>query len=207
MAFGELARDVLDAQAFGREKDDEVIHQVGSLIDEMLVGAVRSLNDRLHSFLAHFLRHLVHALAEEACRVTAFRHLLVALVDKVLKLREEENRVQLILLRPTSIGAEVAHGAIGMNLDEERVVIAVFLDADEMEVIARRLTLGPQTFSRPAPEGDELRLYRLLIGFLVHEAQHQHLRGHCILYDGRHKSAHLLKIYIHSLIFIPLSLR
>ena len=43
----------------------------------------------------------------------------------------------------------------------------------------------------------------LLVGFFVHEAQHEYILGDGILYDGRHKPTHLLKIYLHILTFIP----
>ncbi len=67
------------------EQYDEVVKQVGTLVDELVVGAVCSFYNRLNGFFSNLLRHLVHAFLEEAGGVAALRHLLVALVDEVLQ--------------------------------------------------------------------------------------------------------------------------
>ena len=65
------------------------------------------------------------------------------------------------------------------------------------------LSLRPQRITGTAPEGDVLGGKGFLVCFLVHEAQHQYVLRRHILYDGRHQAAHLFKIYLHILTFIP----
>ena len=69
----------------------------------------------------------------------------MALVDEVLQLREEEDWVQGVLFCPAGVGALVAGRTIWMNLYQEGVVVAVNLDADQVEEVARCLALGPKT--------------------------------------------------------------
>ena len=82
----ELLYYILDSQALAGEQYDEVVEQVGTLVDELFVGAVGSFDNRLNGFFSNLLCHLVHALLEEAGGVAALRHFLVALVDEVLQL-------------------------------------------------------------------------------------------------------------------------
>ena len=132
----ELFYYILDSQALAGEQYDEVVEQVGTLVDELVIGAVGSFDNRLNSFFSNLLRHLVHAFLEEAGGVATLRHLLVALVDEVLQLCEEEDWVQRILLSPAGIGAFVAGRTIWMNLYQEGIVVAVYLNADQIEEVS-----------------------------------------------------------------------
>ena len=132
----ELLYYILDSQALAGEQHDEVIEQVGTLVDELFVGSVCSFDNRLNGFFSNLLRHLVDAFLEETGGVAALRHLLVALVDEVLQLREEEDRVQRILLSPAGIGAFVAGRTIWMNLYQEGIVVAVYLNAYQIEKVS-----------------------------------------------------------------------
>ena len=82
----ELLYYILDSQALAGEQYDEVVEQVGALVDELIVGAVGGFDNRLNGFFSNLLRHLVHAFLEETGSVAALRHFLVALVDEVLQL-------------------------------------------------------------------------------------------------------------------------
>ena len=121
----------------------------------------------------------------------------MALVDEVLQLREEEDWVQGVLFCPAGVGALVTGRTIWMNLYQEGVVVAVNLDAYQVEKVARCLALGPKTVAGTAPEGNLLGFDGLIVCFPVHEAQHQDVLGYGILDDGWNKSAHFFKIYFH----------
>ena len=136
MSHLELFYYILDSQALAGEQYDEVVEQVGTLVDELVIGAVGGFDNRLNSFFSNLLRHLVHALLEETGGVAALRHLLVALVDEVLQLREEEDWVQRIFLSPAGIGAFVAGRTIWMNLYQEGIVVAVYLNAYQIEEVS-----------------------------------------------------------------------
>ena len=113
-----------------------MVEQVGTLVDEFVVGSVCSFYNRLNGFFSNLLRHLVHALLEETGGVAALRHFLVALVDEVLQLREEEDWVQRILLSPAGIGTFVTGRTIWMNLYQEGIVVAVYLNAYQIEEVS-----------------------------------------------------------------------
>ena len=83
-------------------------------------------------------------------------------------------------------GAEVAGRTVGDNFYKQRVVIAVYLQTDQIEEVPTGLSLRPQRLTRTAPEGDVTGVERLLVCFLVHEAQHQHILRLRVLNDGRH---------------------
>ena len=63
-----------------------MVEEVGSLVNEALVGAVGGFDDQFEGFLAHLLCHAVETVAEEAGGVTPLRHLFVAFLDEVLEL-------------------------------------------------------------------------------------------------------------------------
>lgn len=82
---------------------------------------------------------------------------------------------------PTSVGAQVTGGALWMHLDKERVVVAIQPDVNQVQVVARRFTLGPQAVARAAPKSNLLCIYCLLISLFVHEPKHQHVFRYGVL--------------------------
>ena len=91
----------------------------------------------------------------------------------------------------------MAGRTIWMNLYQEGIVVAVYLNAYQIEKVSRGLALGPKTVARTAPESNLLGLDGFIVCFLVHESQHQDILGYGVLDDGRNKSAHFFKIYFH----------
>ena len=83
------------------------------------------------------------------------------------------------------------------GLNQERVLVAILQDIDNLEEITTRLALGPELLPGAAIESNLAGLYRFLIGFFVHEAQHQDFARVVVLYDGGNKAAHFLKIQFH----------
>ena len=179
-----------------------MVEHVGRLIDELVISTVGRLNDGLQGLLAHLLRHLVHAVAEQASGVAAFRHLLVTLLNEVLKLTEEGHGAILqgrtlqhsVCLAPARVGAGVTGGAMGMDLDQQRVIVAVSGNAYQVEIVATGLTLRPQRLTATAPEGHLTGGQRLVVGLTVHKAEHEHIACVSILNDGGQQSAHLVKV-------------
>ena len=84
-----------------------------------------------------------------------------------------------------------------MHLDKQCVVVAIYLDAYEVEEISTCLALRPQALATATPECHLLRIERLLVSLLIHVAEHEHVFRIGILYYGGYKSAAFLKIYLH----------
>ena len=198
VAGGEFFDDLLDAEALGGEQHDEVIEHVGGLVDEAFVGAVAGLEAGFECFLAHFLGHAVDAIAEEAGGVGAFGHFLVALVDEVLQLGEEEERAGFVGLSPAGICAGVADRAMRCSLNEEGIVVAIDLDADDIEVVTAGFALGPEALAAAAVEAHAAGFLSSGVGFGIHVAQHEHLAGGRVLNDGGHQAAAFIEINGHN---------
>ena len=124
----------------------------------------------------------------------------MTLVDEVLQLLEEEQRIALIVLSPAGVGTLVTGRPVGDGLHQQGVVVAVYGHAYQIKEVAAGLTLRPEAVTAPAPEGDLPGEHRLVEGLFVHIAEHQHVLGVGILDDCRHQPAAFLKIYFHHLI-------
>ena len=89
-----------------------------------------------------------------------------------------------------------------MHLDEQCIVVAIFLDGNDVQEVSTLLALSPKAIFRAAEESHLSTLHRLAIRLFVHKSQHQHLGCVDVLYDGGDKPVHFLKIQIHSLYII-----
>ena len=89
-----------------------------------------------------------------------------------------------------------------MYFHQQGVIVAVQLDVDQMQHIPTGFSFCPKTLTATAPKGHQPCVHGLFIGLLVHIAQHEHLQGAGILYDGRHQPVTLVKVYIHNLTFM-----
>ena len=76
----------LNSSALRSEKHHQVVKHIGGFVHHATVGAIGGLYHRLDSLLSHFLRHSVNATIEERSGITAFRHLLITLLDKILQM-------------------------------------------------------------------------------------------------------------------------
>ena len=127
---------------------------------------------------------------------------IVALLYEILQLGDEVHRAADVVFAPASVGSGVARGPYGVHSHQQRVVVAVILYAHKVEIVARRFALGPQLVAAAAPERHLSGADGLLVGFLVHKAEHQDVLCRVVLDYGRNQSAHLFKVYCHSLTFI-----
>ena len=198
VAGGKFFDDLLDAEALGGEQHNEVVEHVGCLVDEAIVCAVAGLKAGFESLLAHLLGHAVDAIAKEAGGVGSLGHFLVALVDEVLQLGEEEERADFVGLAPAGIGTGVADGAVGGGLNEEGIVVAIDLDADHIEVVTAGFALGPEALAAAAVEAHAACFLSSGVGFGIHVAQHEHLAGGRVLNDGGHQAAAFIEINGHN---------
>src|SRR6478672_12355131 len=87
-------------------------------------------------------------------------------------------------------GSRMAHVAIAkaLHLQQHGIVVAVDEHVDDLELVARGLALHPQLVARAAEEGGEAGAARFRERDVVHEADHQDLRGVGILDDGGNQS-------------------
>ncbi len=173
MSGSEFAGDILDTVALVREEDDEVVEDVGALVDEVLVIARYGTDDALYGFLTEFFGDLVGAFTEETCGVAAVGHLSMALVDEILKLLEEHDIIGLVGLAPAGVCTGVADRAVGVNLDEESIVVAVFRHGDDVEEVAACLAFCPKGLAATAEERDDAIGFSFFEGFLIHVAEHE----------------------------------
>ena len=173
-----------------------MVNHVRSLVDKAVVSTIGSLDDGLNSLFAHLLCHAVDASLEERCGVRPLGHLGIALGNEVLQVAEEHDGL-VVHITPAGVSACMAHGAHGIDHDEQRVAVAILLDGNHVEEVSALFALRPQAVLGTAEEGHFTRLHRLVQSLLVHEAQHQHLLGVVILNDGRNKSAHFIEIQFH----------
>lgn len=178
-----FASHILDAVALVGEQDDEVIEDICTLVDEVLIVASGGTNDAFDGFLAQFLGNFVGAFFKEAGGVATLRHLLMSFVDEVLEFFEEHDVVGLVGLSPAGVGAGVAYGAVGVNLYEKRVVVAIFGYGDDVEEIATGLALSPKLLAATAEERHDALVLGFFESFLVHVAEHEDFASVIVLDD------------------------
>jgi hypothetical protein len=85
----------------------------------------------------------------------------------------------------------VAGGADGLGEVDERVTIAVGIDARHPDEVARRLALTPAPATRAAVKRREPRLQRFADGRAVGEGLHQQLAGVDVLQTDRQTHPHV----------------
>ena len=174
-----------------------MVEHVGGLVNQALVGAIAGFETGFQGFLAHLLGHAVDTVAEKAGSVGPLGHLLMALVDEILQLSEEQQRAGFILLAPAGIGAGVTHRAMRRSLNEQRIIIAIHLDAHHIEEITAGLALGPQALAAAAIEAHAPGFLGPGKGFSVHVTHHEHLARGGVLNNGGHQAAALVEVDSH----------
>ena len=183
-----FASHILDAVALVGEQDDEVIEDICTLVDKVLIVASGGTNDAFDGFLAQFLGNFVGAFFKEAGGVATLRHLLMSFVDEVLEFFEEHDVVGFVGFGPAGVGSSVANGSVGVYLNKESVVVAIFGNGNNVKEVARGLALGPKGLTAAAIKGDETLGFGFVECFLIHVAEHEHHVGVGILNDGRYES-------------------
>ena len=86
-----------------------------------------------------------------------------------------------------------------MYHDEQCVVVTVSLYRNHVQKVSAFFSFGPQTVFGTAEESHLTRFHGFLVGFLVHESQHQYFLRIVILDNGRNQAIHFFKIQFHNL--------
>ena len=87
--------------------------------------------------------------------------------------------------------------ALNLNLDQQRIPVAVRCRRDDLQAITRSLALGPQLIARPAVEGDIPDFLSLLPRLRIHKSQHQDVAFRRVLDDRGHQALHLVEVNLH----------
>ena len=181
--LGQLFFEVGDRAAGRFEQHQQVVYEVRRFVNHRLAVTRHGFDHGFDGLFADFLRDFVHAAVEQPAGVRSFGHLGVPAPNHALEVADEAfgfGRGP----REAALGARVAGRAVGDDADQERVVVAVGRDRNDVEIVAAGLALGPETAPRAAVEGDAPFCEAFFVGFAVHVAEHQHLQGAVVLYDG-----------------------
>jgi len=192
--FLQVPGDGFQGHSFFAEQDKQVEEQVGGFVDEVPVGLGQCGDDGLHGFLAHFLGDLVEASAAQAVHVGFPGGEIVPVPDDALQFQEE---ILVVFGAEAAARAGVAGRANGVRLDEDRVPVAVHVDAGNVKEVAAFLALGPQAVLAPGVERHLSFGLGLFPCLLVHIAQHQDFQRLIVLHDHRDEPVSFFKIYGH----------
>ena len=167
-----------------------MVQQVGALAEQG--GFV--LRDRrqrgLDTLFAHLLRDAACAGFEQARRIAVRRPLALAPRDKCVQVRQERRRRR----REATGALQMAGGSLRVRQHQQRVVVAVCIDRDEFEHMARAFALGPQALLASAEERHAPAGERGFQRFTVHVAQHQHAQVRRVLHHDRQQAITLAPV-------------
>ena len=161
--------------------------EIGDLLDDAVIAlAAERGGDDLHRLLADLAADGRLALGEQARHVGAGGRCGLALGHDALDPVEHVARRPWALERgvEAGAGAGVAGHAVLVDLHQQRVGVAVGVDALHVLAVARRLPLAPGRLPRTRPEVRETGRERLCHGLAVHPRDHQDLAGVGLLHDG-----------------------
>ena len=129
-----------------------------------------------------------------------FGHFLMTAVDEILQFLQEHDCL-FVLVSPAGICTQVADRSAGRYLNQQGIIVAVGLDGFDVQEISAFFSLGPQALLGTAVKSHLSAFYRFLIGFFVHESQHEYFLGMYVLDDGGNQSSHFVEIKFHRLLF------
>ena len=67
----------------------------------------------------------------------------------------------------------MAHRTGWIGADQQRIVVAVEFDFDDLKKVTRRFPFCPEALFRTAEERDSVFLHGLLISFFIHKSDHE----------------------------------
>ena len=150
MTFFEFRRYVAGRNAHLHHEHHDVICKVGNLEHGFLFAAAFARDDDFGALLAYFFQNFVHALFKEIRGVrpvlwvglSPFDEVVQRLVRELLvPFRNPDGIVE------TTFLARMTGGSVLDDFDDERVVIAVCGDGDDVLIIAARFAFQPQLFA------------------------------------------------------------
>src|SRR5712692_1066938 len=87
-----------------------------------------------------------------------------------------------------------------VDLDEQRIAVAVHSHLPQSKLMAGGLTLDPELLAAAAEEGYVAGTQSLLVSLLVHIPEHQHLAGVPVLHDDGHQTVLELELHLRVLL-------
>src|ERR1700686_5803914 len=84
--------------------------------------------------------------------------------------------------------------SFNLNLQQQCVTVAISDSGNQLEPVARGLSLGPELVASTAEKSYVAGVERMFAGFTIHKAEHQDLTGCRILRNGWRQALHLVKI-------------
>ena len=173
--------------------------QIGGLADRLGGGAGHGGESQFHCFFADFLRDAPGALCDETGRVAALRPVLRALCNDAFESDQKRHRLARgtrRLLAPAGARVEMTGRPAGIGEHQQRVAVAIRGNLAQLEIVARRLALGPQPGFAAAPKRHPAACPGLLQRLGVHVAEHQHGAAAGVLHDGRQQASALAPIQV-----------
>src|SRR5215470_11843036 len=197
VASRQLFQNLAERYPTRAEQHEGVEPQIGDLLDDAPVALTAERGgDHLGRLLTNLPAHLRLARRHQAGDVRARGPVGLSLLDGPLDALEHGRR------RRTRIGAGaalegreearalpgVAGDAVLVNLDQERVAVAVGIHRLDVLDVARGLALPPGLAARAGPEVRDARRQGGLDGRAIHPGDHQELAGVGLLHDRRQQA-------------------
>lgn len=206
VAFFEFTHDVIEIDAGIFPHDEEMIEKVAGLIDDFFFVLVLVGDDDFGGFFTDLLIDLVFAFALQIVRIGLILRMGAAVFDFFKKGMKDCKAACFFLILPLGEASEeaggivcMAGGAIGNDLDDEGVCIAVYEDFLYVLEVGRFFALVPELLAASGEEPCLACLDGFLEGFLIHVRHHEDLAASGVLHNGRHKAfvveGNILNIY------------
>ena len=138
VAGRQFFQDVRHGDAHMDHEDHDVIHEVRDLIDGLFLVIPLGGDDDFGVLLTDLLQDLVDALLEEIGGVGTFRTALVAADQQVIEALDRELMTGLALedrVFEAGVGAEVAGRAVLFDDDDQRILVTVGRDGDDVLIV------------------------------------------------------------------------
>lgn len=193
VAFFEFTHDVIEIDAGVFPHDEEMIEEVAGLIDDFFFVLVLVGDDDFRGFFADLLVDLVFAFALQIVRIGLILRMGAAVFDFFKEGVKDGETACFFLILPLGEASEeaggvvcMAGGAIGNDLHDEGVCIAVYEDFLYVLEVGRFFALVPELLAASGEEPCLACLDGFLEGFLIHVRHHEDLAASGVLHDGRH---------------------
>jgi len=185
VAAFEFIADILGGDAEFDHENHYVIGEVGDFVDGFFL-AVFGADDDLGGFLADLLQDFVEALLEEVGGIAALGEEAFAALKEGIEAVHFEfiaflGREEFIM--EAGFLAGMAGGAVGIDLEDEGVLIAVGGDGIHVQVVSAGFALEPEALAGSGIEAGELLFEGDFQAFAVHIGKGKHLSCGAVLND------------------------
>src|SRR5580658_11210620 len=106
--------------------------------------------------------------------------------------------------RKAAHGAFMANQPVAFNFhaEEQRVVVAIGGDGDDLQAVATWLAFHPKLLPCAAPKSNKAGFERFRVTGGVQKSQHQHLARLRVLHDSWYQAVHFFKINVFHVFFL-----